>query len=307
MVIQVTLPRLLHHLLCSGSATTLRKRLDLIVVAPRAPVRGNTFPSDIEEPVLPATGMLPIETLEGVIDQARDDTATLHHLSVTCRAFLPRVRYHLFSYMLIQTVQQTESFRDFLDSCPWVLPLVQNISLSTFLSIDNATPNIRLLDVVPAHLLSRLPNLRTWNMELRGSKSGPETVTASLSLNRLTLSCYQRYGSGIRNLELASIPFQDVSDFIGLVSAFTCLESLTCSCIGFRTAQRYVVSSHGNSETNARAKLLPIKRLHVSIKFINCLAAEKARSAESLDPEGWRIHGPSCGRIPAACQPSYAQ
>lgn len=213
--------------------------------------------------------ILPLEVLEAVIDQARDDTATLHHLSVICRAFLPRVRYHLFSYILIQTVQQVESFRDFLDSCPWVLPLAQNISLSTFLSIDNAIPNIRLLDVVPVHLLSRLPNLRTWKMGLRGSESGPETVTASLSFNRLTLSCYQRYGSGIRNLEIAHIPFQDLSDFIGLVSVFTCLESLTCSRIGYRTARGYGISPHGGWETNPRVKPLRIQRLNVSTNLLS--------------------------------------
>ena len=204
--------------------------------------------------------------LEAVIDQAGDDVAFLHDLSLICHALLPRARYHLFASILIKTVPKMKSSIEFLDSCPWVLPLVRNVSLSISLSKSDTISNICALDVVPVYFLSRLPNLRTWKMGLNGFEGIWKRELADLLLHRSALSCYQRYGSCIRSLELASTPFQLFSHFTGLVSSFTRLESLTCSRIWFRTRHGYEVSPPGSSKTTARAKPLRIKHLHVSME-----------------------------------------
>ncbi len=74
--------------------------------------------------------VLPIDALEGVINQASDDTASLRSLSLTCSSFLPRARYHLFSGVRIATVQQLESSAEFLDSRLWLAPLIRIVMLS---------------------------------------------------------------------------------------------------------------------------------------------------------------------------------
>ncbi|KAI1782326.1 WD40-repeat-containing domain protein [Ganoderma leucocontextum] len=201
--------------------------------------------------------MPPIEIFEAVIDQASDDTPCLHHLSLTCHAFLPRARYHLFSSILLQTPQRVESFSKFLDSHPWVLPLVRNLVHSTFVPISGSRPTVRMLDVIPLHLLSRLPNLRTWEMGMAGIERRLEAA-AWLSCRGYKLSSYT---SQVRNLELAYVPFEDISDFIGLVSAFTGIHNLTCSHIRIKSSME--AAPHG-SETGTLGRSMQMRSLRFS-------------------------------------------
>ncbi|KAI1792367.1 hypothetical protein LXA43DRAFT_337381 [Ganoderma leucocontextum] len=136
--------------------------------------------------------VLPIDVFEEVVDQASDDTASLRQLSLTCSAFRPRARYHLFSGIVIKTVEQLEGSGEFLDSHPWLPPLIQRVDLRIVFR-DNNRPRYpdHLLDVVPVHLLSRLPNLCSWSIVGLGNQ---------LSLHCLTISCYRKYSVGIHNL-----------------------------------------------------------------------------------------------------------
>ncbi|KAI1782619.1 WD40-repeat-containing domain protein [Ganoderma leucocontextum] len=201
--------------------------------------------------------MPPIEIFEAVIDQASDDTPCLHHLSLTCHAFLPRARYHLFSSILLQTPQRVESFSQFLDSHPWVRLLVQKLVHSTFVPISGSRPTVRMLDVIPLHLLSRLPNLRTWEMGMAGIERRLEAA-AWLSCRGYKLSSYT---SQVRNLELAYVPFEDISDFIGLVSAFTGIHNLTCSHIRIKSSME--AAPHG-SETDTLGRSMQMRSLRFS-------------------------------------------
>ncbi len=169
---------------------------------------------------------LPIEVSEAVIDQASDDNESLCNLALTCVSFLPRSRYHLFSSIRIWDVEQMKSSRDFLDAHPWLLPLIHKVTISAEESVDHDKPNPHLLDIVPVHLLTRLPNLRVWTM-------GPSSAGEGwLSLHRSALSVYRRYSSHIQSLELSDISFHRFSDFTGLVSAFTSIHTFTCDTIG---------------------------------------------------------------------------
>ena len=174
--------------------------------------------------------VLPVDIFEEVINQAGDDTASLRHLSLTCSAFLPRARYHLFTSIVIRTEQQLGNSGEFLDSRPWLPPLIQKVALRIVFQ-GNSNKYWRLLDVVPVHLFSRLPNLRVWRMESEWTGGRP----VWLSLHRSTLSCYRRCSVGIQTLELPSMTFNSLLDFKRLVSAFTTLRTLSCSIVQFRT------------------------------------------------------------------------
>ncbi|PIL33792.1 hypothetical protein GSI_04417 [Ganoderma sinense ZZ0214-1] len=184
---------------------------------------------------------LPVEVYESVVDQASDNAASLHHLSLTCTALLPRARHHLFSSIAIQTMEQMQASRDFLDAHPWLPPLVHKIALSISVSKSCSERNVHLLDVVPIHLLIRLPNLRAWSMGNNGfSFSG--TAMPSLSLQRSVLQSYRSYGHSIHTLELSLVHFDAISDFTGLVSAFTGIRTLTCRNILFRKVEEKTTS-----------------------------------------------------------------
>ena len=223
---------------------------------------------------------VPIEVFEVVIDQA--DTPSLHHLSLTCKTFLPRARYHLFSSILIHTIQQMECSRDFFDSIPWIFPLVRKVVLSVLVPPNSSTRNVPMLDIVPHHLLSKCPNLRMWTIGVsQANTTGIPSAPAKtwLSLNRFALSYYQRYGGRIQNLELFDIPFDDISDFTGLVSAVNGIQSLVCSHIRFRTAKELrTFGSLYNARANAvtvsskgRSRLLKIKSLQVSFLIVGVI------------------------------------
>lgn len=59
----------------------------------------------------------------------------------------------------------------------------------------------------------------------------------SLSLHHSVLRCYRKYGTRIQDLRLFDVHFDGLSDFVGLVAAFTGIRSLTCSEISFRMAK----------------------------------------------------------------------
>ncbi|KAI1785959.1 quinon protein alcohol dehydrogenase-like superfamily [Ganoderma leucocontextum] len=227
--------------------------------------------------------MLPIEVFEAVIDQASDDTASLRQLSRTCSVFLPRARHHLFSSVQIKTVQQMESSREFLDSRPWFLPLVQKITLSIYVPRTSTVDlDTRLLQVVPLYLLTRLPNLRTWRMEVTEPSPQFKWPKPWLSLHRSVLSRYRKFGGHIQDLELYDIPFYSISDFIGLVSAVAGIQSLTCSYIWFRMEKERNFSVYGS----VVPKPLKIKSLHVNpsvdISAVEYLLASSAATLQNL-------------------------
>ncbi|PIL33802.1 hypothetical protein GSI_04427 [Ganoderma sinense ZZ0214-1] len=200
---------------------------------------------------------LSIEVSEAVIDQASDNASTLRHLSLTCTEFLPRARYHLFLSIVIQTMAQMLSSRDFLDAHPWLPPVVHRVAgllipLREDYSKDGSKKPIHLLDVVPVHLLIRFPNLRVWTMA-SGSPLG-------LSLHRSALRCYRHYGSRIHYLHLLDACFEGMSDFAGLISAFTSIHTLACSSITFRKADEND-SSQVTLRSNTLSRHPPISTL----------------------------------------------
>ncbi|PIL23050.1 hypothetical protein GSI_14357 [Ganoderma sinense ZZ0214-1] len=69
----------------------------------------------------------PTEVIEEVINQASDNFDSLRNLSLLCKELLTRARFHLFTGIVIRNVEQMESSREFLDSHPWVPPLVRKV------------------------------------------------------------------------------------------------------------------------------------------------------------------------------------
>ena len=222
----------------------------------------------------PLPTRLPTEIIEEVIDQASEDRPSLRSLSLLCKPLLTRARFHLFTSIVIQSVQQMESSSEFLDSHLWVPPLVQKVALCVDIPEDYSKPHTPLLEIIRLHLFTRLPNVHAWSM--RGNEWG-RWAMVRLSLHQSTLLCYRIHGSRIQHLELAHIRIQGVSHFARLISAFTSLQSLTCSHILLPEENQ---TSRTNSEImipNFKlGKPLAIRCLSVSIliaRYRMCRAA----------------------------------
>nr|VWO99150.1 Putative dna/rna non-specific endonuclease protein (EC [Ganoderma boninense] len=218
---------------------------------------------------------LPIEVCEAIIDDASDDPQSLHQLCLTCAAFVPRARHHLFTSIVIRTSKQMESYLDFVHKHPWIPARVQKVTLSASIPKDNDKPNIRPLEVIPVHIFVTLPNLQTWSMEVQSSGHLP-LKTPSLSLHRSVLRWYRKCGNRIRTLELDQISFEDISDFTGLVSALTNIQSLRCSRISFRTKRE-------SNPALLKPGTLQVSNLEVSTSVdIGALEYMLARSTATL-------------------------
>ena len=208
--------------------------------------------------------VLPDDILYAIVDQAGSNAASLRELSLTCSTLRHRARRHLFSGIQIRTMKQMESVREFLDSRPWLPPLVRRVVLSVILYEDHSTPNIWLFDVVPFDLLTRLPNMHDWEMGIIGQTLGPNTVQGRLSPGRLALCCYAKYGTQINRLELSNVFFGNLLDFTGLLTALRNVRGLTCSDIALIQEK----SGSGTSWSRSLNQELRIACLHVSDLFI---------------------------------------
>ena len=204
--------------------------------------------------------VLPEDIIYAIVDQAGSNAASLRKLSLTCSTLRHRARRHLFSGIQIRTMKQMESVREFLDSRPWLPPLVRRVVLSVILYGDHSTPNIWLFDVVPFDLLTRLPNMHDWEMGIIGQTLGPNTVQGRLSPGRLALCCYAKYGTQINRLELSNVYFGNLLDLTGLLTALRSVRGLTCSDIVLIQEK----SRSGVSGSKSLNQELGIARLHVS-------------------------------------------
>ena len=229
----------------------------------------------VSNPMAAHDYMFPMEIFEAVIDQASDDTISLHHLSLTCNAFLSRSRYHLFSRILLQNAERAVSFGHFLDSHPWAGSLVRKLIHSAFIPISASRPVASMLDIVPLHLLSRLPKLHTWEVGMAGVERRSE-AGAWLSCHDSALSSYQSYNN-VRNLDLAYVHLADISDFIGLLSAFTRIDTLICPHIWIKSSAEI---GHQASAADIRGRPVQLRSLRVSV-FDPSLVCTK-RAAENL-------------------------
>ena len=97
-----------------------------------------------------------------------------------------------------------------------------------------------------------------------GAKSGYSRVIPSLSLHRIALQCYQNHSNRIQSLELSGIVFDSLSDFRGLVSAFTTIDTLACYNIDFNVREREHPDSSLLPAAGANIPPLPISTLKVS-------------------------------------------
>ena len=218
----------------------------------------------MQHPVTTPLPILPTEVVEEVIDQASDDPRSLQRLALLCKPLLTRARLHLFTGIIIRDVEHMLSSRNFLDSHPWVPPLVQRVTLTNRPNSWSTNPKFKdtaVLDMVPSHLLARFPNLRTWKMD--GTGMMMTSKSSRLAFHRSALLCYHVYGRHVQELELEHIPIQNVSHFIQLVASFTHLHRLTCHRI--QLWEEHKTTPLDSEILSKLSKPLKIQHLSVSI------------------------------------------
>lgn len=73
----------------------------------------------------------PPELRDLVVDCLRNDTASLRACSLTCRAWLPRARHHLFRHVQIHPGRRGDAFKALLDRTPEIGTYIREFEIST--------------------------------------------------------------------------------------------------------------------------------------------------------------------------------
>ncbi|TBU41870.1 hypothetical protein BD309DRAFT_231265 [Dichomitus squalens] len=147
---------------------------------------------------------IPVEVEEAVIDQCVDDANTLCRCALTCRDWLPRSRFHLFSAVCISTPDRLWSFCDVLDSLPELPDLIQSITMAPDRTVKHSSC---LLETFPIRLLSRVPDLRQWvlrnNLSIERQDQGCLVSCCDFPTDTPIFSC-GRIDAGVCRLRLFS-------------------------------------------------------------------------------------------------------
>ena len=79
---------------------------------------------------LPARMNFPPELRDLVMDCLRSDAASLRACSLTCKAWLPRARHHLFRFVEIRPGRRGEAFRILLEHTPEIGQYIREVEIS---------------------------------------------------------------------------------------------------------------------------------------------------------------------------------
>ena len=214
------------------------------------------------EPDLAA--VFPVEIFEEIIDQSVDGNESLCNLSLSCRKFLPRVRWHMFSSIHFGRREKIESALTFLQARSWLPPLVHCIAIQHSPSISP----FMLHAVVPARLITMLPNLRRLEISKArlghtldiGAEDIRRTSRASISYNHSILSALRHSYTSIKLLELTEVTFRTDLDFQNLVCTFQNLKSLICKGISFDAHS----GASGQPPEDSNRRVLEYKPSHLT-------------------------------------------
>lgn len=201
---------------------------------------------------------MPMEMQESVIDQSADDILTLRHCALTCRDWLPRSRFHLFSAVRISTQQDIYSICDFLDAHPEHRTSVRSITMAP--SVAEKRPAC-LVGTFPISLISRLPQLHRWALRNDPSEGGSNQI--KLSYHATTLR-QLRTSSPIVDLSLKGSRFVSCYEFLRFITSFTRLKHLQCDTIRF---------DRSDSLDSGRPKPRSLSKLRLSTLLVSMFVA----------------------------------
>ncbi len=200
--------------------------------------------------------LLPVETIEHIVDQCTSSYMSLQAISLTCCDLLPRAHRHLFHSVKLVDMSGLYAFNEFLDRKPYLHHSVQAITLH---ETDRESDSRALFGVVPAALVTRLPNLRQWVIKSRKREEHEEPLWVSFRL--ISLASMGTCSRNIQTLDLYAVSFSTPSELMLYVSSFPQIRNLSCT----RVQVKQVLLTNGVLMSRLSSRLR-LQNLFVSIK-----------------------------------------
>ncbi|KAF8529406.1 hypothetical protein JB92DRAFT_2696447, partial [Gautieria morchelliformis] len=73
--------------------------------------------------------MLPGELIDQVIDHLHDDSPSLRACCITCRAWAPSARFHIFHDIIVPSAKRANALAAILETSPHISPLVRSLTI----------------------------------------------------------------------------------------------------------------------------------------------------------------------------------
>lgn len=165
------------------------------------------------------TVSLPPELVDEAIDHLWDDTQTLRACSLTCRAWVPSSRLHLFRTVRVRSAEDCVRLAALLNSSPIIARCIRKLTVSAdYCGVD---PDQRGLEDdgwinTAVELLTKLECVHTLALSrLRWHALTPETKHA-----------FSRVFKTVKTLLLFEVRFHESADVLGFLSGFPELSEL---------------------------------------------------------------------------------
>ncbi|CCM01383.1 uncharacterized protein FIBRA_03434 [Fibroporia radiculosa] len=216
----------------------------------------------------------PSELRDHVIDQLHDNRPALKACSLTCRTWLRRARYHLFSRVAFDSGQTGDAFGQLVRSSPTIIDFIQEVELCgtpVHTWWNTKTPAVSTiawptLDQTPRHRKeSDVVETALWLQRILPSSTPPFSRLVSLKLSSLPISdtvthALHCHFKNTTTLTLDGCKALALADFMDLLCAFPRLNTLRV------LAAQWLPAIHCKAEKCA-GSLPRLRRLEMSRKI----------------------------------------
>ncbi|KAI0332589.1 hypothetical protein GY45DRAFT_1320789 [Cubamyces sp. BRFM 1775] len=177
--------------------------------------------------VFPRHATLPPELCDQAIDYLWDDIESLRACSLTCKAWLPSSRFHLFRNVRLRHAEDVVRFRALLASAPGIAPCVRKLSLSA--DYGGATPEGSPQEDDAwvngaAALLPLLSHITTLGL----------ARVRWHALNEETRAAFAGVFKNVRQLFLFEVSFEASRDVVAFLSGFPVLQELYFQAVSWK-------------------------------------------------------------------------
>ncbi|KAI0636457.1 hypothetical protein C8Q77DRAFT_1050271 [Trametes polyzona] len=201
--------------------------------------------------------IIPPELCDETIDYLWDDIDTLRACSLTCKAWLPASRFHLFRNVRLRHADDVFRFRSLLSSAPGVAPCVRKLSLSADYNGATAEGAAQEDDTwvnSAASLLPLLNNISTLGL----------ARVRWHALNDETRAAFAGVCKSVRQLFLFEVSFEASRDVVAFLSGFPALQELYFQAVSWKHD-----SPSPFDEPNSPQALTDAGRMQLSYLFLD--------------------------------------
>ena len=203
--------------------------------------------------------------IEHIVDQCAYHRLSLHSFSLACRSLSPRTRGYLLHNVKVHDLRDLYRLHEFLDLRRHVRLLIHVITLRQ--DPTKASEWRNLLEVVPATLFNKLPNLSQWVVKTPGQPPPEQLYT--LSFRHVSAAYMRTCTENIQTLELNRVSFARCSELALYLFSFPALRNLSCVNIVFREQGALDATRSRRLVGSLRLKSLEVSSLVCVFKCIS--------------------------------------